>query len=96
MGPYALQDPVVFATVEDWFKLVVPHLFLTGCIEIMKIGLSSGHLVMALAFKRCSRQQVDHEEYRNQRHTTHLYTGCSHKWDFTSQVQGNPLAALGC
>ena len=76
--------------------MVVPHLVLTGCIEAMKIALSSGHPVVALACKRCSRQYLDHGEYANWRHTTHLYAGCGHKWDVTPQVQGNPLAVLGC
>ena len=59
MAHITLQDPVVFAAVEDWLKVVAPHLVLTGCIEAMKTALSSGHPVVALACKRCSRQHLD-------------------------------------
>ena len=47
--PHALQNPVVFAAVEDWLKVVVPHLALTGCIETMRTSLSCGHTGVALA-----------------------------------------------
>ena len=75
---------------------MAPHLVLTGCIEAMKTALSSGHHVVALAYKRCIRKHLDHGVYANQSHTTYLCAGCGHKWDITPQVQGNPLAALGC
>ena len=61
--PHALQDPVVIATTEDWLKVVAPHLFLEDCIETMNSALSSSHLVVALAFKRCSTQYLDFGEY---------------------------------
>ena len=58
-----LQDPIVFAEVEDWLKVVAPHLVLTGCMEAMKTVLSSCGPLVALALKRCSRQHLDHGEY---------------------------------
>ena len=94
--PRALQHPVVFAAIEGWLKVVVPYLVLAGCIKVMKTVLLSGRPVVALACKRCSRQYLDSGEYANWRHTTPLCIGCSHKRDVASQVQGNPLAALGC
>ena len=60
----------------------------------MKTALSSSCLVVALAYKRCSRQHLDCGVYANQRHTTHLYASCGHKWYVI--LQGIPLAALGC
>ena len=93
---HTLQDLVVFAAMKDCLQMVVPHLVLTDCMGAIKTALSSGHPVVALACKRCSRQHLDHGEYANQRHTTHLCAGFGHKWDVTPQVQGNPLAALGC
>ena len=56
----ALQDPVIFSAVDDWLKAVAPHLVLTGYIEAMKTALSSGHPVVALACKKCRKQQLDH------------------------------------
>ena len=32
IGPRAMQDSIVFATVEDWLEVAVPHLVLIGCI----------------------------------------------------------------
>ena len=78
-GPRALQDPGVFAAMNDWLQVVVPHLVLTDCMEAMKTALSSGHQVVALACKRCSRQYLDHGEYANWRHTIYLCANCSHK-----------------
>ena len=74
----------------------MPHLVLTDCIEATKSPLSSGHPVVALAFKTCSRQHLDLEEYAQQRHTIHLCAGCGHKRDVALQVQAKPLAAVGC
>ena len=91
-----MQYPDIFAAVKDWLQVVVPHLVLTGCIKVMKTALSSGHLVVALAFKRCSSQHLDHGEYANLRYNTNFSAGHGKKWDITPQVQGNPLAALGC
>ena len=34
---YALQDSVAFADIDNWLKVVGPHLVLTGCIDAMKI-----------------------------------------------------------
>ena len=76
--------------------MVVPHLILTGGIEVMKTSLYYNHPVVALACKRCSRQYLDHGEYANQMRTTYLCDGCSQKWDVARQVQDNPLAALSC
>ena len=97
------------AAVEDWLQVVAPnlilieasgckwwHLILIGCIEAIKIYLSSGHPVIALACKRYSRKHLDYREYANLRHTTHFCAGCGRNWYITLQVQGNPLAALGC
>ena len=72
------------------------QLVLAGFIEAARIALSSGFPVVALACKRWSRQYLDSGEYANQRHTTHLYAGCGHKWDVAPQVQGNPKAELAC
>ena len=93
---HALQDPVVFAAVKDWLQVVAPHLVLIDCIEAIKTALSSGHPVVALDCKRCSRQHLTMESMPTRRHTIHLCAGCGHKWDVTPQVQGNPLAALRC
>ena len=79
--PYALQDPVFFATIIDFLKLVAPHLVLTGCIEAMKTALTFGHPVVALACNRYSRQHWDHKQYTNLRHATHLHASCGDKWD---------------
>ena len=95
-SPCALQDPIVFATVEDWLQVVAPHLVLTDCMEAMKTAMSSGRPVVALAYKRCGRQHLEHGEYANWRHNTHLRAGCSHKWDVAPQVQCNPLSVLRC
>ena len=81
-----LQDPVAFAAVTDWLQVVPPHLVLTDSIEAIKTALFSGHPVVALACKRCSRQQLDHGKYANWRHATHLCAGCGYKWDAAPQV----------
>ena len=47
--PCVLQDPIVFAAVEDWLKVVAPHLVLTGCMEAMETVLSSCGPLVALA-----------------------------------------------
>ena len=75
---------------------MAPHLFLAGCIEVFKTELFSGRPMDALACKRCSKQHLDSGKYANQRHTIHFCAGCGYNWDVTLQVQGNPLAALGC
>ena len=67
---------MVFATIEDWLKVVVSHLVLIGCIEAMKKSLSSLHPVVALACKKCGRQYLDYGNHGNQRHTTYLCAGC--------------------
>ena len=72
-----MQDPIVFATIEDWLKVVVPHFVLAAHIEVKKTALSSGHPVAALACKRCCRQNLDLGECANHRHTTHLCAGYS-------------------
>ena len=69
---------------------------LADCIEAMKSYLSSGHPVVTLAYQRYSRQHLDSRKYANQRHTIYLCAGCSRNWDIAPQVQGNPVAALGC
>ena len=61
--------------------MVGPHLVLTGCIEAIKIALSSGCPMVAMACKRCSRKYLDHKNYAIWKHTTHLYAGCGHKWN---------------
>ena len=43
-----LHDPVIFSTIEDWVKIVAPHLLLVEYIEAMKKSLSSGYTVIAL------------------------------------------------
>ena len=79
--------------VEDWLKMVAPHLALADYIEAIKGLLSYGHPVVALTCKKYNRQLLDLGEYTIQRHTVYLYAGCGNKRDV--QVQGNPLAALG-
>ena len=76
--------------------MVAPHLVLADYTEVMKTALSSGHPMVALACKRCSRQYLDSEQYANWRHTKYLCASCGHKWDVASKVQGNPLTALAC
>ena len=71
---------------QKLIQVVVPHLVLTGYIEAMKTALYSGHPVVALACKMCSKQDLDHGEYVNGRHTTHLNAGCNHKWVVAPQV----------
>ena len=56
--PCVLQNPIVFVAVDYWLQVVVPHLFLTGCIKAMKTAFSSGCPVDALACKKCSRQYL--------------------------------------
>ena len=68
-GLCKVQDAVVFDAVEDWLKIVTPHLVLADCVEAMKTSLSSDHPVVALAYKGCSRQHLDHEEYAYWMHT---------------------------
>ena len=58
-----LYDPVGFATIEDWLKVVVPHLALAGCIKAMKPAFSPGCIVFALAFKKCTMQYFESGEY---------------------------------
>ena len=72
-----------FIIVEDWLKVLAPHLVLAICIEVINTALSSGCPGVALACNRCSRQYLDHGEYENWSHTTHLYAGSSHKRDIT-------------
>ena len=91
-----MWDHIVFVAFDDWLKVVAPHLVLAGCIEAMKTALSSYHTMVALAYKRCSRQHLDSVYYAYQRHNTHLCAGYGHRWDVAPQVQGNPLTALGC
>ena len=79
-GSYILQDPVVFSDVEDWLQVLLPHLVLMGWLKAIKMVLSFGHPVVALACKRYSRQYLDHGDYANQRHTAHLCASCGHKW----------------
>ena len=52
---HALQEPIVFTAIEDWLKVVVPHLVLAGCTEAINTTLPSGHTMVALTCKRCSR-----------------------------------------
>ena len=78
-----LQDLVVSAAVEDWLKVLLPHLILTGCIEAIKAVLFSGCPVVSLACKRCSRQYLYHGKYANWSQTVHLCAGCGHKWYVT-------------
>ena len=54
-----MQDPIVFDAEKDWLQEVAPHLVLTNCMEAMKIALSSGYPVVALACKKSSRQYLD-------------------------------------
>ena len=60
-----LQDYIVIfiAVIENWLKVMMPQLVLTGCIEAMKTALSSGNPVVILTCKRCSRQHLDDEKY---------------------------------
>ena len=61
--------------------MVAPHLVLTDYIEAMKSALSSSHPVVAMACKKFSRQHLDHREYANWKHITHLSAGCGYKSD---------------
>ena len=74
--------------------MVASHLVLTDSIEVVKTALSSGRPVVALAYKKCSRQKLDHREYANWRLAIDLCAACGFKWDVTPQVQANPLFAL--
>ena len=73
---------------------MAPHLVLVDYIEVMKSSLSSVHPVVALAYRRCSRQHLDFREYAKWRYTIHLHAGYGHKWGVAPQVLG--LAVLRC
>ena len=47
-GTCTLHDLVVFVAVEDWLKVLVPHLVLNDYTEAIKFSLSSGHPMVAL------------------------------------------------
>ena len=46
-GPHEVLDPIVFCAVENWLKVVAPHLVLTNYIEAINSSLSSSHLLFA-------------------------------------------------
>ena len=54
-----LQDHIAFGAVKEWLQVVVPHLVLIDCIEAIKSPLSFSHPIVALACKRCSKQDLD-------------------------------------
>ena len=78
-----MHGPVIFGADKDWLLVVAPYLVMIDCVEAMKIALSSGCPVVALACKRCSKQHLDLGKCAKWRHATHFCPGCSHKWDVT-------------
>ena len=46
--PYAQYLLLLYSAVEDWLKVIAPHLLLTSCVWAMINSLSLSPLVVAL------------------------------------------------
>ena len=77
--PCELHHPLIYRAFEDWLKVVVPRLVLADYVGVMKVSLSFGHTVVALAYNRCNRQYKELGEYAIQRHAIHFCAGCGTK-----------------